>query len=305
MNPLPFVKMEGLGNDYVYVFSPSGEVKEPERLARTLSDRRTGIGADGLVVISLSEVADGAMRIFNSDGSEAEMCGNAIRCVARYLHDRGLAPAGSITVETTAGLLGTQLALQDGEVAIVTADLGEPRLDAEAIGLGEAGDNVLDSLIHVDGEDVRVSCLSMGNPHAVLFVPQITDSLVHRLGPRLEKHPAFSRGTNVEFAEVVGQSHLRMRVWERGSGETSACGTGAAAVVVAAALTGRTSREATVTLPGGDLLHDWRDDGHVYQTGPAHLVFEGAIDLTSHDLPADAVPDAQLPALVQVRKAPD
>jgi diaminopimelate epimerase len=295
---LPFAKMEGLGNDYVYVFSPGGRVAEPARLARVLCDRRRCVGADGLVLISRSGVADAAMRIFNRDGSEAEMCGNALRCVARFLYERGLAGKQSLTIATGAGVLGAELHAGPGRAFEVTADLGEPDLRPEAIGLRAEGDSFLEGTLEVDGEAVRVSCVSMGNPHAVLFVPEISDAMVRELGPRLERHGAFSRGTNVEFVEVLDRSHLRMRVWERGSGETTACGSGAAAALVAAVRGGRAEPELTVTLPGGDLRLVWREDGRVYQSGPAELAFEGSVDLDRHGLPADAVADAALPGLV-------
>jgi len=275
-----FTKMHGAGNDYIYVDCFRQPVPEnPAQLSVRLSDRHFGIGGDGLILICPSETADARMRMFNADGSEAEMCGNGVRCVAKYLYDRGLVKKTAMAIETDRGTLGIDLELSNGKVQRARVNMGEPILAAARIPTTFPGDPPRDVPLEVGGRSVRVTCVSMGNPHAVAFVDSPSDELVLGLGPQIERDPHFPRRTNVEFVQVVSPREVRVRVWERGTGETMACGTGACAVVVAGALTGRTERRVVVHLPGGDLEPEWASDGSVYLTGPAEEVFEGSVDL--------------------------
>lgn len=270
-----FTKMQGCGNDYVYVDCFAQKVPaNPAALAQKISDRHFGVGGDGLILICPSEKADARMRMFNADGSESEMCGNGIRCVAKYVHDHGIAKKPTLTIETGRGVLALELEIHDGKARQVRVDMGEPILAADKIPTTLAGNPPLESAL--PGHDVRVTCVSMGNPHCVIFVDAITDRLVHLVGPKIENDPAFPRRTNVEFVQVNRRDDVTFRVWERGSGETLACGTGACAVAVAGVLTGRTERRITAHLRGGDLQLFWSDkDNHVYMTGPAVEVFQG------------------------------
>ncbi|MDA1195409.1 MAG: diaminopimelate epimerase [Planctomycetota bacterium] len=260
---LPFAKMHGLRNDYVVLDAMAAAPADPAALARTLGDRRSGVGSDGLLLALPSARADLAMRMFNPDGSEAEMCGNGLRCLVFFAIARGLVPAEALLrVETGAGILSARIESIEGGTARVAIDMGSP--------------HVADPLaLVVDGAALELQRVSMGNPHAVLFVDDVARAPVERLGPRIECDPAFPARTNVEFVEVVDRGHVRQRTWERGAGETLACGTGACAVVVAAATTGRIERSARVSLAGGDLDIVWADDGHVHMTGPAVHVFDG------------------------------
>jgi diaminopimelate epimerase len=287
-----FTKMQGLGNDYIYVncFREPAPC-DPAAVSRAISDRHFGVGSDGLILICPSEKADARMRMFNADGSESEMCGNGIRCVAKYVYDHGLVRKPALTVETGRGVLKLDLEVLNGSVHQVRVDMGEPIFEAARIPTTLPGNppaNV--NLVLPDLEELpmpiqmglfktkqfRVTCVSMGNPHCVTFVDEITDALVYMVGPQIERHPAFPNRTNVEFVVVNRPDDVTMRVWERGSGETMACGTGACAVAVASALTGRTQRQVTVHLRGGDLQLDWSEkDNHVYMTGPAVEVFSG------------------------------
>lgn len=279
---LPFTKMHGIGNDYVYVDAFAHRVADPARVAQLVSPRRTSIGSDGLILICPSDVADCRMEMYNADGSRGEMCGNGIRCVAKYVYDHGIARKPTLAIETDAGVKTLELDVRDGRVANVTVDMGAPILDPDAIPVRAEG-RLIDAPLEVDGTIHRITCVSMGNPHCVLFVPSTEDAPVPTLGPRIETHPMFPRKVNVEFVEVLGAApaeRLRMRVWERGSGETAACGTGACAAAVAAALTGRAGRRTEVELLGGNLRIEWREsDDHVYMTGPASEAFSGEIDL--------------------------
>ncbi len=272
-----FVKMQGLGNDYVYVDCVRQAMpRDPAELARRISDRHFGVGSDGLILIGPSERADARMRMFNADGSESEMCGNGIRCVAKFVHDHGIARKPALSIETGRGVLELELFLQAGKVERVRVDMGEPIVKAEVIPTGLPGNPPLDAFLDVAGHAFQVTGVSMGNPHCVIFVDAITDHLVHQIGPQIETHPLFPRRTNVEFVRVQSPTEVEMRVWERGSGETLACGTGACAVCVAGVLTDRTRREVTVHLRGGDLRLEYREsDNHVYMTGPAVEVFTG------------------------------
>jgi diaminopimelate epimerase len=272
-----FTKMHGAGNDYVYVDCFRNPVPhDPAGLSRAMSDRHFGVGSDGLILICPSDKADARMRMFNADGSEAEMCGNGIRCVAKFLYDHGLVRKSLLSVETLRGILNLELEIQGGVVRQVRVDMGEPILEASRIPTTLAGSPPLQTPLALDDSTLHVTCLSMGNPHCIIFVDTLSDNLVRGVGPRIERHPAFPRRTNVEFVQIHGPEEVTIRVWERGSGETLACGTGACAVVAAGVLTGRTQRRLLAHLPGGDLRLYWSEtDNHVYMTGPAVEVFSG------------------------------
>ena len=273
---MKFTKMHGLGNDYVYVDTFEQPVPDPAAMAIAVSRPHFGVGADGLVLIGPSTEADYAMRMFNADGSEGEMCGNAVRCIGKYVHDRGLTAKTRVTLATRGGIKTLELQLQGGSVEQVTVDLGEPALGPASLPVTLAGAQVLNHPLSIDGQTHHISCVSMGNPHAVIFVddPQAVD--VHGIGRQIEHHPLFPKRTNVEFVRVWRRDLLEMRVWERGSGETLACGTGAAASLVAAVLNGLADRSAVVQLTGGELHVHWdARDNHVYLTGPATFVFDG------------------------------
>jgi diaminopimelate epimerase len=274
---MQFTKMHGAGNDYVYVdcFAQAVPPDLPE-LARRISDRRFGVGGDGLILIRPSDKAEARMQMFNADGSEAEMCGNGIRCVAKYVYDHGICRRDDLRIETGAGVLRLHVELEGGVVRRVRVDMGEPILDPVRIPTTLPGPPVADVELVVAGHQLQVTSVSMGNPHCVIFVPQATDELVLGLGPRIETDPHFPARVNVEFVEVLSPQEVRQRTWERGSGETWACGTGASAVCVAGVLTGRTARRITNHLRGGDLELDWNEaDQRVYMTGPAEEVFTG------------------------------
>jgi diaminopimelate epimerase len=271
-----FTKMEGAGNDYVYVDcfrEPAPE--DPADLARKISDRHFGVGGDGLILMLPSEVADARMRMFNADGSEGEMCGNGVRCVAKYVYDHGLCRRPTLKVETSNGVLQLELHTQGGVVDRVRVNMGRPKLAAAEIPTTLPGEPVVDAPLDVGGRPLRVTAVSTGNPHCIVYVDRLSDDWVLGVGPELERHPAFPKRANVEFVEVVKPDEVRMRVWERGSGETLACGTGASAVCVAGVLTGRTARRIRAHLPGGVLELEWADDNQIYMTGPAVEVFSG------------------------------
>ena len=278
-----FTKMQGIGNDYVYVDMFTESVPDPQLLARRISDRHFGVGSDGLVLIMPSDVADVRMRMFNSDGTEAEMCGNAIRCVGKYAYDVGLARGRTVTVETVSGIKTLQLFLENGTARRARVDMGEPELRPERIPVLVEGERCLACPVEVDGRIWPVTAVSMGNPHAVIFLEQgvrAADLPLEHLGPLFEKHPLFPRRVNTEFVEVSDRAHLRMRVWERGAGETLACGTGACAVAVAAVLNGLAEPRVAVQLRGGVLDIEWnRNDNHVYMTGDAATVFTGDYEI--------------------------
>jgi diaminopimelate epimerase len=280
---IAFTKMHGAGNDYVYLNcfdQPAPD--DPVELAKKISDRRYGVGGDGLILILPTDTADARMRMFNADGSESEMCGNGIRCVAKYVFDHGLAKKPRLKIETGAGPLDIDLEVVDGLVATATVNMGPPRLRPELIPCKLPADEskvanaLVDVPLSVGGVDLRVTCVSMGNPHCVVFVPRATDDLVLRIGPLIECHPAFPQRTNVEFVEVLGRGEVRQRTWERGSGETWACGTGASAVCVAGMLTDRTDAKILNHLRGGDLILRWDGEAKpVFMTGGAVEVFSG------------------------------
>jgi diaminopimelate epimerase len=270
-----FVKMHGLGNDYVYVDCFHERVSEPARLARRISDRHFGVGGDGLILILPSEVADARMRIFNADGSEAQMCGNGIRCLAKYVYESGIARKPELTIETLAGNLRLRLFTAGGVVERVRVDMGMPRLRRQDIPMLGQGEPVLGETLTVADRQFEATCLSMGNPHCVIYVDDVANYPVTHYGPLLEHHPQFPQRTNVEWVQWMNRREIRQRTWERGSGETLACGTGACAATVASVLTGKTERAVTVHLLGGDLEVEWAADDHVYMTGPAVEVFRG------------------------------
>lgn len=274
-----FTKMHGLGNDFIVV---EGETKLPDHaaeLAEQLCNRFFGIGADGLVYILPSEKADFRMRIMNSDGSEAEQCGNAIRCVAKYVYDNGLTNKENITIETLgAGVQKVQLSVASGKVESVRVDMGQPILNGLQVPTTIDANPVINQSIEVDGREFHFTAVSMGNPHCVIYVDDAVNFDLNAWGPKLEVHPMFPRKINVEFVTVRSRDYTDMRVWERGAGPTLACGTGACATVVASVLNGVTDRTATVSLKGGDLLIEWNEeDNHVYMTGPAAEVYRGTI----------------------------
>lgn len=279
MARLPFVKMHGIGNDYVYVDCFAHRVADPVALARRISPRRTGIGSDGLILICPSDTADCRMEMYNADGSRGEMCGNGIRCVGKYVAESGLSRANPLRVDTDAGIKVLSFTPHNGIVDRVTVDMGAPIFDGPRIPVAAEG-RVIDAPLDVGGREYRVTCISTGNPHCVVFLPDVEDLDLERIGPQFEHHPFFPRRVNTEFVRVDGPSALRMRVWERGSGETAACGTGACAVVVAAALTQRAERHAIVRLNGGELDIEWRAaDDHIYMTGGADEAFRGEIEV--------------------------
>ncbi len=274
---MKFIKMHGAGNDYIFVdcFQESIDGDLPA-LAREISHRQFGVGADGLILIHPSDQADARMQMFNADGSEAEMCGNGIRCLGKYVYEQGISTRNPLAVETGSGILSLQLELEAGRVSRVCVDMGEPVLEAGQIPTLLPGNPVVNSPLTIDGRQLEVTCVSMGNPHCVVFVDEATDELVLGSGPQIEVDEHFPARVNVEFVEVISTGEVRQRTWERGSGETWACGTGASAVCVAGVLAGRTSRQLTNHLRGGDLELHWNeDDNHVYMTGPATEVFRG------------------------------
>jgi diaminopimelate epimerase len=277
-----FTKMHGLGNDYIYIDAIAEDLGAYDLvgLARVLSDRHFGVGGDGIILILSSETADFQMRVFNSDGSEAEMCGNGVRAFAKYVYEHGLTDKTEMAVETGAGIIRPALIVNaKGRVESVRVDMGEPRLNRRDIPMeGEPPDEpAVEAPLLAAGETLSVTCVSMGNPHCVVFVDDVDNYPVREVGPTIENNVAFPLRTNVEFAHVLDPGRIEMRVWERGAGETMACGTGACATVVAAALTGRAGRKATVQLLGGDLEIEWAEDGRIYMTGPAAEVFSGEV----------------------------
>ena len=277
-----FTKMHGAGNDYVYVNCFEEDVPNPERVAIQVSNRNFGIGSDGLILIMPSDRADVRMRMFNSDGSESEMCGNGIRCVAKYAYDHGIVAKREITAETGAGILTLQLFTgDDGKVGKVRVNMGPPRLTRAEIPMtGEpAGSQVVAQPLNILHTTFAVTCVSMGNPHCVIFVDDVESFQVEKYGPLIENHDLFPRRTNVEFVQVISRTEVRQRTWERGAGETLACGTGASAVCAAGYLNGLTEKKILNHLSGGDLELEWADDGSIYMTGPAVEVFSGEVDL--------------------------
>ena len=276
---MKFTKMQGLGNDYIYVNGFQEEIKAPGEAAKRLSDRHFGVGADGLILIKPSQKADFTMEMYNADGSQGAMCGNGIRCVGKYVYDYGLTDQREITVETKSGIKALRLTVQDGKVSQVEVDMGEPELAPEKIPVLLEGETVIGREVRVGEQTYRITCVSMGNPHCVTMVEEVRGLDLTKIGPAFENHAMFPDRVNTEFIRVLDRKNIEMRVWERGSGETLACGTGACAVAVACALNGWTEEEVTVHLLGGDLRIRWdRETNRVFMTGPAVTVFEGEID---------------------------
>ncbi len=277
---MKFTKMHGIGNDYVYVNCFEESIINPAEVSRFVSDRHFGIGSDGLILISPSAKADFRMNIYNADGSQAEMCGNGIRCVAKYVYDYGLTQKEEITVETLAGIKHLKLTIKDGKVAFVEVNMGSPILDPHEIPVAVKENPVVDVPLEVKGKTYHMTCVSMGNPHAVIFMDHVKDLDIEAIGPFFENHPVFPKRVNTEFVEVCDRKNVNMRVWERGSAETLACGTGSCATAVACILNDKTDEEVTIHLLGGDLKIRWdREENQVYMTGPATRVFDGEIDL--------------------------
>lgn len=277
MSRIEFTKMHGLGNDYIYIDADRFPIADPAAFSIKWSRQHTGIGSDGLILISRSDVADFRMRIFNADGSEAMMCGNGIRCVAKFVYDKGLTHKTTISIDTLSGIKVITLRIEDGECKGATVDMGVPVLDKPAQFDVREAVKVDDNVFTVGGYDGTF--VSMGNPHFVIFVPDVEDMDIAAEGRALEFHPAFPERCNIEFATVRHDGTIRMRVWERGSGITMACGTGACATAVAAAVTGRRGRASNIEMDGGVLAVEWRDtDNHVYMTGSAETAFEGIVE---------------------------
>ena len=278
---MKFTKMHGLGNDYVYVNCFEEKIDNPPAVARFISDRHFGIGSDGLIMINPSKTADFEMEMYNADGSRGEMCGNGIRCVAKYVYDYGLTDKTQISVETLGGIKYLDLTIEDGKVSLVKVDMGKPKLEADLIPIISEREQVIDEPIEVDGKEYHMTGVSMGNPHAVIYVDDVKGLDLEKIGPKFENHERFPKRINTEFVHCIDRQTVEMRVWERGSGETLACGTGACAVAVSSILNNLTDTQVTVKLLGGDLQIEWdREKNHVFMTGPAKVVFDGVIDIT-------------------------
>jgi len=272
---MKFVKMHGAGNDYIYVDCTEEELENPNEVARRVSDRHFGVGGDGLILICRSEFADFRMRMFNPDGSESEMCGNGIRCFAKYVYDKGLTRKETLRVETLAGVMKLDLFVERDRVKKVRVNMGRPRLERRQIPMKGPEGRVIDEPLTVDGETYRITAVSMGNPHVVIFVDDVDKAPVAAAGPKIENHQAFPERTNVNFVQILSRREARQRTWERGTGETLACGTGASASLVAGCLNEKLEAEAVINVLGGRLEMVWGDDDNVYMTGPAATVFEG------------------------------
>ena len=278
---MKFTKMQGLGNDYVYVNCFEEKIENPPAVARYVSDRHFGIGSDGLIMINPSEVADFEMEMYNADGSRGEMCGNGIRCVAKYVYDYRLTDKTQISVETLGGIKYLDLTVEDGIVVLVKVDMGKPELKSDLIPIISENEKVIDEPIEVDGQVYHMTGVSMGNPHTVIYVDDVKNLDLEKIGPKFENHERFPKRINTEFVHCIDRNTVEMRVWERGSGETLACGTGACAVAVASILNNLTDTRVTVKLLGGDLQIEWdQKKNHVFMTGPAKVVFDGVIDIT-------------------------
>ena len=277
---MKFTKMQGVGNDYVYVNCFKETIENPPEMAKKVSNRNFGIGSDGLIMINPSDVADFEMEMYNADGSRSEMCGNGIRCVGKYVYDYGLTEKEHISVETLAGIKYLDLTVEDGKVKLVKVDMGSPELVPENIPIVADGNRVIDEPINVNGTEYRMTGVSMGNPHAVVYVEDVKGLDIETIGPAFENHERFPNRVNTEFVKVLDRNTVEMRVWERGSGETMACGTGACAVAVACILNGFTEDKVTVKLLGGDLQIEWdKEADKIYMTGPAEVSFDGEINL--------------------------
>lgn len=277
---IKFTKMHGLGNDYVYIDAINQNIENESSLAQFVSNRHFGIGSDGLILICKSEVADFKMRMFNSDGSEAEMCGNGIRCVGKFVYDKGLTNKTTVKIETLAGIKTLILNTKDGKVETARVDMGEPILEAEKIPVISNENPVKNLILNAEGKNFKLTCVSMGNPHAITVVDNTENFDVEKYGKVLEVDKAFPKKANIEFAQIVDKHNIKMRVWERGAGETLACGTGACATAVSCYINGLTERKVKIELLGGNLEIEWnKEDNHVYMIGPATTVFEGRLEI--------------------------
>ena len=277
---MKYTKMQGIGNDYVYVNCFHENIENPSEVSRRISDRHFGIGSDGLILIKPSKKADFEMEMYNADGSQGAMCGNGMRCVGKYVYDYGLTDKTRISVDTKSGIKYLDLTVENKKVKLVRVNMGAPVLEAKAIPMIYEGENVISQPFNVGQDIYEITAVSMGNPHAVVYVENVKNLPLEEIGPKFEKHTAFPESVNTEFVRVIDRKTLEMRVWERGSGETLACGTGACAVAVASVLNGYTEDEVTVRLLGGDLKIFWdRAENLVYMTGPAEIVFEGEIEI--------------------------
>ena len=282
---MKFTKMQGLGNDYVYVNGFTEKTGERSKLAREISDRHYGVGSDGLICINPSKVADFEMEMYNADGSRGEMCGNGIRCVGKYVYDYGLTDKTSISVETLGGIKYLELNVVDGKVSTVKVNMGKPILKPSEVPVIYDGENVINKPIEVDGKTYNMTCVSMGNPHTVVYVDDVKGLDLEKIGPGFENHKVFPNRVNTEFVRIIDRNTAEMRVWERGSGETLACGTGACAVAVSSILNGFTDNIVNVKLLGGDLLIEWDKEADVvYMTGAATTVFDGEWEITESSL---------------------
>ena len=277
---MEFTKMQGCGNDYVYVNGFENKIDNPNKLSEIVSDRHFGIGSDGLIVINPSEKADFKMSMYNADGSEGKMCGNGIRCVAKYVYDNKMTDKTTITVETLSGIKTLELNVKNDKVETVKVNMGTPILLPKEVPVVSDKDKVVDEPIVIDDKEYRITCVSMGNPHAITFIENTDDLEIETIGPKFENNPIFPDRVNTEFIQVLDRNTVKMRVWERGSGETFACGTGACATVVACVLNGLTDDKVTVKLLGGDLFIEYnREENTVYMTGPAKVSFTGKIEV--------------------------
>ena len=275
---IKFTKMHGLGNDYVYIDTINQKIEKEEKLAKFVSNRNFGIGSDGLILICKSNIADFKMKMFNSDGSEAEMCGNGIRCVGKFVYDKGLTNKTTIKIETLAGIKTLILNTKEGKVETVRVDMGEPILEAEKIPVISTENPVKNLELEAEGKKFKFTCVSMGNPHAITIVENTKEFDVEKYGKILEIDKAFPKKANIEFAQIIDKNNIKMRVWERGAGETLACGTGACATAVACNLNDLTDRNVNIELLGGTLNIEWNEkDNHIYMTGPAVTVFDGEL----------------------------
>ena len=275
---IKFTKMHGLGNDYVYIDAINQKIENESSLAKFVSNRHFGIGSDGLILICKSEIADFKMRMFNSDGSEAEMCGNGIRCVGKFVYDKGLTNKTTVKIETLAGIKTLILNIKEGKVETARVDMGEPILEAEKIPVISTENPVKNLELEAENKKFKFTCVSMGNPHAITIVENTKEFDVEKYGKILEVDKAFPKKANIEFAQIIDKENIKMRVWERGAGETLACGTGACATAVACNLNGLTDRKVNIELLGGTLNIEWNEtDNHVYMTGPAVTVFDGEL----------------------------
>lgn len=277
---MKFTKMQGCGNDYVYVNGITEKVENKKDIVPKLSDRHFGIGGDGVIFINASDKADFEMEMYNADGSRSQMCGNGIRCVGKFVYDYGLTDQTDISVESFGAVKYLNLTVEDGKVSKVKVDMDEPELIAAKVPVKCNEEKAIMMPVEINGRTYEMTCVSMGNPHAIIFVDEITDEMVWVDGKALEVHPCFPERANIEFVQVIDRNHIKMRVWERGSGETFACGTGSCACVVAGVLNGLTDRRVTVSLLGGDLEIEWNEENNrVYMTGPAVTVFEGEVEI--------------------------